>query len=264
MHRIGVTCTATAVALVVAGTSTAATYRVRWGDTLTGIAAAHGTTVSALAAANGLKPSRILLEGTVLNVPGGGGGGGSYRVQPGDTLSGIAARYGTSAAALARANGLASPDFILAGWTLSISGGIAPGTASPSTAAAAWSAEASIDAWSAHYGVDARLARALAWMESGYQPGVVSHAGAVGVMQVTPPAWLYVENVLLGTSVPRTPDGNVRIGVALLLHLLHTFGGDERLALAAYYQGERSVRTRGVLPTSELYVDDILALKSRV
>ena len=69
---------------------------------------------------------------------------------------------------------------------------------------------------------------------------------------------------LLGTSVPRTPDGNVRVGVALLSHLLHAFRGNERLALAAYYQGERSVRARGVLPMSELYVDDILALKSRV
>ena len=101
-------------------------------------------------------------------------------------------------------------------------------------------------------------------MESGYQTGVVSSAGAIGVMQVTPSAWRYVETVLLGRAVPHTADGNVRIGVAYLSHLLRAFGGDERLALAAYYQGEASVRTRGVLPESERYVADILALKRRV
>ena len=98
-----------AAALVLAA-PTAAAYKVRWGDTLSGIAAAHGTTVSALAGANGLDPAGILVEGTVLTVPGGTGGssahggGGSYLVQPGDTLTAIAARYGTSVSALVRAN----------------------------------------------------------------------------------------------------------------------------------------------------------------
>jgi LysM repeat protein len=243
-------------------------YKVRWGDTLTGIAAAHGTTVSALAGANGLDPARILVEGTVLSVPadgaGGSGGSGSYMVQPGDTLTGIAARYGTSVSALVRANGISETSFILAGSTLSIPGAAAAAVSAPGSVAAAWSAEAAINSWAAHYGVDGRLVRALAWMESGYQPGVVSPAGAVGVMQVIPSTWSYVETVLLGRTVPRTADGNVRVGVAYLGHLLRAFGGDERLALAAYYQGERSVRTMGVLPESQLYVQDILALKSHV
>jgi soluble lytic murein transglycosylase-like protein len=242
-------------------------YRVRWGDTLTGIAAANGTSVSALARANRLDPAGILVEGTVLAIPaasvGGSGGGGSYVVQPGDTLSGIAARFGTSAWTLARANGIAQADFIVAGSKLSIPEAAAAAMSAPGAVAAAWSAEAAIDSWAAHYGVDARLVRALAWMESGYQPGVVSSAGAAGVMQVIPSTWSYVETVLLGRAVPQTPDGNVRVGVAYLAHLLRAFGGDERLALAAYYQGERSVRTIGILPESERYVEDILALKGR-
>ena len=257
-----------AAALVLAA-PTAAAYKVRWGDTLSGIAAAHVTTVSALAGANGLDPAGILVEGTVLTVPGGTGGssahggGGSYLVQPGDTLTAIAARYGTSVSALVRANGLSRADFILAGSTLSIPGQAAAAVSSPGSVAAAWSAEAAINSWAAHYGVDPRLARALAWMESGYQPGVVSAAGAEGVMQVIPSTWSYVETVLLGRPVPKTADGNVRVGVAYLAHLLRAFGGDERLALAAYYQGERSVRRIGVLRESKLYVEDILALRSR-
>ena len=142
-------------------------------------------------------------------------------------------------------------------------GQAAAAVSSPGSVAAAWSAEAAINSWAAHYGVDPRLARALAWMESGYQPGVVSAAGAEGVMQVIPSTWSYVETVLLGRPVPKTADGNVRVGVAYLAHLLRAFGGDERLALAAYYQGERSVRRIGVLRESKLYVEDILALRSR-
>jgi hypothetical protein len=44
----------------------------------------------------------------------------TYKVRPGDTLSGIAAQYGTSASALARANGLANPNYVRAGQTLCV------------------------------------------------------------------------------------------------------------------------------------------------
>ena len=45
--------------------------------------------------------------------------GGSYVVQSGDTLTGIAAELGTSVDSLMSANGLTSPDLIYAGQTLS-------------------------------------------------------------------------------------------------------------------------------------------------
>jgi soluble lytic murein transglycosylase-like protein len=254
-----------AAALALTAQAAAGSYRVRWGDTLTGIAAANGTSISALARANGLDPAGLLVEGTVLTIPTASSGGGSYVVRPGDTLSGIAARYGTSVSALARANGVSQVDLILAGSRLTIPGAVAGSLSAPGAVAQAWSAEGAIDAWSAHYGVDSRLARALAWMESGYQTGIVSPAGAVGVMQVTPATWSYVETVLLGgRSVPHTADGNVRVGVAYLAHLLRAFGGDERLALAAYYQGPASVRRRGLLRETKAFVADVLALKARM
>jgi rare lipoprotein A len=46
-------------------------------------------------------------------------GGGTYVVQSGDTLSGIAAELGTTVEDLAAANGLADPDLLYAGQTLS-------------------------------------------------------------------------------------------------------------------------------------------------
>jgi soluble lytic murein transglycosylase-like protein len=123
---------------------------------------------------------------------------------------------------------------------------------------------ASIDAWSAHYGVDAALARAVAWQESGFHVNIFSAAGAWGPMQVLPSTWRYVEDVLIGHAVARTGDGDVRVGVALLHHLIGAFGGDEALAVAAYYQGERSVRERGVLPETRWYVANVMALRWRV
>jgi putative chitinase len=41
-----------------------------------------------------------------------------YTVQPGDTLSQVAERFGTSVKAIAQANRLEDPSFILAGWSL--------------------------------------------------------------------------------------------------------------------------------------------------
>jgi soluble lytic murein transglycosylase-like protein len=183
-----------------------------------------------------------------------------YRVREGDTLAGIAARYGSSVRKLSRANRLRSPYLILIGARLVI-----PNPAPrPAAAANAATVRALIDRWAANYGVDARLARALAWMESGFQPNIVSPVGAWGVMQVTPATWDFVTSVLIGFPVQRTASGNVRVGVAYLRHLLREFRGDERLALAGYYQGPAAVRARGLLPESEAFVADVLALKSRV
>jgi LysM repeat protein len=183
-----------------------------------------------------------------------------YRVRKGDTLAGIAARYGSSVRKLTRANRLRSPNLIVIGARLVI-----PNPAPrPRAVANAAAVRVLIDRWAAHYGVDPRLARALAWMESGFQPNIVSPVGAWGVMQVTPATWDFVTTVLIGFPVARTTDGNVRVGVAYLRHLLREFRGNERLALAGYYQGPAAVRSRGLLPESRAFVADVLALKTRM
>jgi peptidoglycan hydrolase-like protein with peptidoglycan-binding domain len=118
--------------------------------------------------------------------------------------------------------------------------------------------------WAGVYGVDANLVRALAWMESGYQTNLTSSVGAWGVMQILPPTWSYVETVLLGRQVARTASGNIRVGVLFLRQLLREFGGNERLALAAWYQGPASVRKRGPLRETKLFVANVLALRATV
>ena len=261
MRGKGVVPCALALFLLVTGPAQAGRrYLVRWGDTLTGIASTNGTSVRALARLNVLQPSALLLAGTVIRVPAPTAASMPhlrYLVRPGDTLSAIAARHATTVSALAEANGLDPRGILFAGTFVRV-------PLDPRSEAAAAPVRATIDYWARRYGIDPALARGLAWMESGYQTDVTSVAGAHGVMQVTPAAWNFVEDVVVGGQIERTMEGNVRVGIAYLHHLLHRFGGSERLALAAYYQGERGVRRRGVLPETRAYVADVLALRSRV
>ena len=102
----------------------ATVHVVQWGENLTGIAAQYGVTVQALMAANGLTRDTIY-AGQRLAIPTGATAGtpAYHVVQWGENLSGIAARYGVTVAALMRANGLLSPDFIYAGQRLALPGG---------------------------------------------------------------------------------------------------------------------------------------------
>jgi peptidoglycan hydrolase-like protein with peptidoglycan-binding domain len=124
--------------------------------------------------------------------------------------------------------------------------------------------EASLARWAAHYDVSLDLVRALAWQESGFQNHVRSRAGAVGVMQVIPDTRAFVEEVLLGHAVPRTMDGNVRLGVAYLHHLLHRFGMNVRLAVGAYYAGPAAVLSGELSGPARHFVANVLALRGRI
>jgi len=118
-----------------------------------------------------------------------------------------------------------------------------------------------LDRWASRYGVDKKLVRAVAWMESGFQTNLTSAAGAWGVMQILPVTWNYVETVLAGHTIPRTASGNIQVGVLYLRQLLREFAADERKALAGWYQGPASVRKRGVLRETKVFVANVLALR---
>lgn len=139
-----------------------------------------------------------------------------------------------------------------------------PVTAVVRRPASAVQVRALLDSWSAHYAVDQRLVRAVAWMESGFQIDLTSSAGAWGVMQILPGTWDYVETVLIGEKVPRTASGNIRIGVAYLRQLLREFNGNRRQALAGWYQGPSSVRKRGATRETKQFVANVLALRGRL
>jgi len=183
----------------------------------------------------------------------------THVVVAGESFFSIAQDYGISPLLLAKASGLTLSSVIVPGQQLTL-----PSVAQPAVGATEGGVRASIDHWSAVYGVDPKLARATAWMESGFQENVVSNVGAVGVMQLLPGTWSWVDQVLLGTATPRTYDGNVRAGVRYLRWLLDQFGGDTRLALAGYYEGAQAVRESGLYDDTKRYVAIILKLVGTV
>lgn len=98
------------------------TYTVQSGDTLSGIAERYGTTYQHLAAINGVADPDLIYPGDVIVIDGVvSGSGQTYTIQIGDTLSGIAGKFGTSVAHLTTLNGIENPDLIYAGDTIRIS-----------------------------------------------------------------------------------------------------------------------------------------------
>ncbi len=119
-----------ALALGAAGTAQAswpvptAHHTLAWGETLADVAARFGVTVDGLAAANGIADLYMMAPGRALTLPAPEPPPATtYTVQPGDTLFGLATRFGTTVDALAAANGIADPSSIQAGQALAIPGG---------------------------------------------------------------------------------------------------------------------------------------------
>jgi soluble lytic murein transglycosylase-like protein len=120
-----------------------------------------------------------------------------------------------------------------------------------------------IKSWALHYGVSARLVHAVVATESAYNPAALSPKGARGLMQLMPAtARRY------GVTDSFDAEQNIRGGVAHLRDLLDAFGGDTRLAVAAYNAGAGAVQKySGVPPYAETrhYVGSVLGrLRGRV
>ncbi len=109
-------------------------HTVELGDTLAKIARAYGVTSAAIVEANNLASADLIYVGQRLLIPEAGGASSKsgtpiplptptiHVVQPGDTLSVIAKRYGTTVDRLVEINGLGSPDKLRVGMRLLIPG----------------------------------------------------------------------------------------------------------------------------------------------
>jgi len=100
------------------------------------------------------------------------------------------------------------------------------------------------------------LLRVVIARESSFLPCAVSPKGAMGMMQLMP-----ATAADLGVANPFDPEENIDGGARYLSYLMQRFGGDLRLALAAYNAGPRRVDDhRGVPPIPETvsYVSSIL------
>ncbi len=96
------------------------THTVQCGETLSQIAARYGTTHQQLAKINNIANPDLIYPGQILRINGTVSSSKSYTVQNGDTLSGIASKYGTSYQWLAQINGISNPDLIYPGQIIKI------------------------------------------------------------------------------------------------------------------------------------------------
>lgn len=106
-------------------------------------------------------------------------------------------------------------------------------------------------------GVDASLIAAVIYSESKFVDQT-SHAGARGLMQITPEAAEFIARQSEATSFKMEdladPEINIRYGTFLLAELLERYDGDEAAALAGYNAGPGNADEWG---GAELTVEDI-------
>jgi N-acetylmuramoyl-L-alanine amidase len=267
-----------AVVAAVAIGGSAGTYVVRPGDTLSGVASRFGVSVSALSKANGIADPDKVYAGQKLTVPGSVSAAAAAPAAPaqvaathvvaaGETLSGIAARAGTTVSAIVSLNGIKDPNHVVIGTKLKLPGASAPATGLPSKLAASPSRLALIPTfkkWSIANGIDPALVMSVAWQESGWQNNVISPAGAIGIGQLLPSTAAFVSRDLIGVPLdPHVPEHNIRMTARYLRYLLARVNGDVDRAVAGYYQGPASVASIGYLPSTVDYIAIVKALRPR-
>lgn len=105
-----------------------------------------------------------------------------------------------------------------------------------------------IDKYSAKYGVDPNLVRAIIKVESNFDPNAVSSAGASGLMQLMP------ENCrALGVTDPFNIEQNIDGGIRHIKEYIDRYNGDIEMALMAYNGGPTRMMNRGVASINDIY-----------
>ncbi len=97
--------------------------------------------------------------------------------------------------------------------------------------------------------LDPLLVMAIVKVESDFDPSAVSHAGAIGLMQVMPKTARWISEDLN----PKIPEENLRLGILYLRYLLDEFEGDLEKALMAYNVGPNALKNGEKLSHARKY-----------
>lgn len=100
--------------------------------------------------------------------------------------------------------------------------------------------------YSAEYNVDEALVYSVIRTESGFRAEVESVVGAMGLMQIMPETFEWLQNLADGEithseSELLNPETNIKYGTYFLKYLLQHYSGNEKLAVAAYNAGSANV-----------------------
>lgn len=279
-------------------------YTVVQGDTVIAIASRFGLDWHRVLELNALQPTSLIHPGQKLRLVGEPAApaapspapapqpSATYKIKPGDTLYGIAAKLGVPLGDLLAANGLSLSSVIYAGRSLNL-----PAPAPEVSLASATKPQALVDdsflgfkypdavVASANankrilnsapvpnrdqmkqivadtarkMGVDPVLALSLAYQESGFSQRAVSPANAIGVMQLVPSSAQWASDLVGRKLNPLDPYDNATAGIAILRALINA-GPDQNAAIAGYYQGQTSVAQRGMFEDTKAYVKAVTA-----
>ncbi len=275
------------------------TYQVQPGDSVWAIAQRTGTPVRTIVEANGLGADALIRVGQMLTIPSPATAAPAapspvvtaaaprtHAIVRGDTLSGIAARHGTTVATLMSTNSLTS--------TVIFPGQVLRVTATPTTpagtpqlvpstflhytypAATVSAANANkaallasgvpsreamrtmVRSTATSMGVNPALAMAIAMKESGFNHASVSPANAIGTMQVIPSSGVWASDLVGRKLNLLDPQDNVTAGVAIIRQLVRSSSSLD-IAIASYYQGAASVRRNGMYSDTRSYVAGVNA-----
>ncbi|WP_104045404.1 lytic transglycosylase [Arthrobacter sp. ZGTC412] len=234
-------------------------YVVRRGDTLSGIAARHGISLRTILAINRMNMRTIIYPGQRIRI-GTAARSAIHIVRRGDTLSGIAARYGISLRTILAINRMNMRTIIYPGQRIIISGS---GQAwAPATNPSVGQLKSMVANTARRMGVSPSLALAIALQESSFRQNVTSWAGAIGTMQVMPSSGVWASQLVGRPLNLRNAQDNITAGVAIIRALIWT-SPNLRIAIASYYQGQRSVMTRGMFRDTRAYVASVLSHERR-
>jgi len=183
-----------------------ATHIVAVGENLYRIALRYGTTAQALAEFNGIYNPDHVFVGQTLRIPGSATAptvayqpkhaATTHTVQPGETLTGIAVRYGVPSWTLVQVNSIASPSRIFPGQVLSIpqAGSLAPASA-PAPAGTGGGKRIVVDLSEQHLYAYQGETQVYSFVASTGMPGAGTRAGTFRVLDKIPNAYASTWNL---------------------------------------------------------------------
>ncbi|MDQ1057886.1 LysM repeat protein [Arthrobacter globiformis] len=215
-----------------------ASYVIKSGDTLSGIAARHGVKLADVLSANRLKVTSVIYPGQKLAIP-----GKASAVQPASSVTPLVPSsflgYTYPAAVVSSANKNKA---------------LLNSSPVPSLA----QMQSIVADTARRMGVDPALAQAFAYQESGFNQRAVSPANAIGTMQVIPSSGEWASDLVGRKLNLLDPYDNATAGIAIIRQLIRTSKNLD-YAIAGYYQGQYSVNKHGMYTDTKHYVAAIKA-----